>query len=422
MPSPLKERTTGRLGRLLAALRPARAGPLPVQTGFPTSLADLVVKNHGRLKKPSASAAAASRRKKRGGAEASPLPSPSPSPSPSPQPSSPPPPSPPPAAAVSVSLPTQPRPDLPPVEAVLRRQPKGRVFSLGLGFVSLVGVVSLALLVIWSKKVVAAVTVASFSLFLLESVRSSALSRRRRRPAATKKLGLDGRGYVSPIREVEPARPSFSDSSRRSEFSILTIDERSEVGDDSIVAIEERIVAGDDSSNAQTKTKKRSWRKLIPRKLQKGRKGKEEADSPGSFRSEGNRGDAKATDSSDSRRGMRTQADAVARSMDSPASFRRNGDGMDAEVDGNAMRIEIDAPADVVAGDGDVGGIRSPVALLVVAVVLVGLVAGKLPAVVFTVLCGVFVSSVQRLPAGCDGNGDRSFAWWFRKLKDLVVN
>ncbi|EAY91271.1 hypothetical protein EE612_019444 [Oryza sativa] len=426
MPSPLKERPAGRLGRLLAALRPARAGPLPVQTGFPTSLADLVVKNHGRLKKPSASA---SRRKKRGGPEAPPSPSPSPSPSPPPQPSSPPPPppSPPPAAAVSVSPPTQPRPrpELPPVEAVLRRQPKGRVFGLGLGFVSLVGVVSLALLVIWSKKVVAAVTVASFSLFLLESVRSSALSRRPRRPAANNKLDLDGRGYVSPIREVEPARASFSDSSRRSEFSILTIEERSEVGDDSIVAIEERIAAGgDDSSNAKVKTKKRSWRKLIPRKLQKGMKGKEAEDSSGSFRSsEGNRGDATATDSSDSRRGMRTKAaDAfVARSMDSSPSFRGNGGDTDADAYSNATRVEIDAPADVLAGDGDaVGGTRSSVALLVVAVVLVGLVAGKLPAVVFTVLCGVFISSVQRLPAGGDGNGDRSFTWWFRiKPKDV---
>ncbi|CAN6330003.1 unnamed protein product [Urochloa humidicola] len=52
--SPLKRPTAGgRFRRLLASLRPpASAGPLPVQTGFPTSLADLVVKNHGRLKKP----------------------------------------------------------------------------------------------------------------------------------------------------------------------------------------------------------------------------------------------------------------------------------------------------------------------------------------------------------------------------------
>ncbi|KAF0910061.1 hypothetical protein E2562_001297 [Oryza meyeriana var. granulata] len=432
MPSPLKERPTGRLSRLLAALRPARAGPLPVQTGFPTSLADLVVKNHGRLKKPSASAAAASRRKKRGETEASPSPSPSPSPfpspSPSPQPSSPPPPAPP-AAAVSVSPATQSRPDLPPVEAVLRRQPKGSVFGLGLGFVSLVGVVSLALLVIWSKKVVAVVTVASFSLFLLESVRSSALSRRQPRPAVTKKLDLDGRGYVSPIREVEtvskPPRPSFSDSARRSESSILTNEERSDVGDDSIVAIEEKIEVGDDSSNVKAKTKKRPWRKLIPRKLQKGRKSKE-ADSPGSFRSEGNRadatvcGNAKATDSSDSRHGMGSQADAVAKSMVSLGSFHRNGDEMNAEAESNARAIEIDAPADDLAGDGDVGGIRFPVVVLI-AVVLVGLVAGKLPAVAFTVICGVFLSYVQRLP-GYDGNGDRSFPWWFRNPKNLVVN
>ncbi|KAG6473137.1 hypothetical protein ZIOFF_067044 [Zingiber officinale] len=42
------------VSRLLAGLRPPeQRGSLVVQTGFPTSLADLVVKNRGRLKKPS---------------------------------------------------------------------------------------------------------------------------------------------------------------------------------------------------------------------------------------------------------------------------------------------------------------------------------------------------------------------------------
>ncbi|KAL5217368.1 hypothetical protein ABZP36_018052 [Zizania latifolia] len=427
MPSPLKERPTGRLGRLLAALRPARGGALPVQTGFPTSLADLVVKNHGRLRKTSASATASSRRKKRGG-EAYPLPSPSPKLSPSSQPASPPPP-PPPAAAVLPS--TQLKPDLPPVEAVRCHHPKGRDFGLGLGFLAVVGVVSLALLVIWSKKVVAVVTVASCSLFLLESLRSSALSQRQR-PAVTKKVDLGGRGYVSPIREAElvsePRQRSFSDSSRRSEVSTLSIDERSEVGDDSIVAIiGESSEVGDDSSNPKVKTKSRSWRKLIPRKLQKGRKGKE-ADLSASFRSEGNRADAmvtgnvKGTDSSDSRRhGMANQADAVAKSSDYSCSFRGNGDEMHTEVENNARPIEINEPADP-AGDGHVGGeIRFPV-VVVVAVVLVGLVAGKLPAVAFTVLCATFLSSVQRSP--CDGGScDQSFPWrWCRKPPRLVIN
>uniref|UniRef100_J3LRC6 Uncharacterized protein n=1 Tax=Oryza brachyantha TaxID=4533 RepID=J3LRC6_ORYBR len=107
---------------------------------------------------------------------------------------------------------------------------------------------------------------------------------------------------------------------------------------------------------------------------------------------------------------MRTQADAVAQSVDSSGSFRRNGDGMDAEVDSNARRIAIDAPADDLAGgDGSLGGIRFPV-VVAVAVTLVGLVAGKLAAVAFTVLCAVFFNSVQR-PPGYDGNGgDRSRA------------
>ncbi|KAG8062001.1 hypothetical protein GUJ93_ZPchr0003g16620 [Zizania palustris] len=423
MPSPLKERPTGRLGRLLAALRPARGGALPVQTGFPTSLADLVVKNHGRLRKTTASVTASSRRKKRGG-EASPSPSPFPSLPPSSQPASPPPP---PPSAPAVLPSAQPQRDLPPVEAVRCRHPNGRDFGLGLGLLAVVGVVSLALLVIWSKKVVAVVTVVSCSLFLLESLRSSALSQRQR-PAVTKKDDLGGRGYVSPIREAElvsePRQRSFSDSSRRSEVSTLSIDERSEVGDDSIVAIiGESCEVCDDSSNPKVKAKSRSWRKLIPRKLQKGRKGRE-ADLSASFRSEGNRADAmvtgnvKGTDSSGSRRhGMANQADAVAKSSDYSGSFRDNGD----EMENNARPIEIDEPADP-AGDGNVGGgIRFPV-VVVVAVILVGLVAGKLPAVAFTVLCATFLSSVQR--SSCDGGScDRSFPWrWCRKPPRLVIN
>jgi hypothetical protein len=76
-----------------------------------------------------------------------------------------------------------------------------------LGFLVVSGVVaSHALLVIWSK-VVAAVTVASFSLYLVESVRSSSLPRRRPPPVVTeRRLPLDDRERVSPIREVDAAR------------------------------------------------------------------------------------------------------------------------------------------------------------------------------------------------------------------------
>jgi hypothetical protein len=107
-----------------------------------------------------------------------------------------------------------------------------------LGFLAVSGVVaSLALLVIWSK-VVAAVTVASFSLYLVESVRSSSLPRRRPPPVVTeRRLPLDDRERVSPIREVdaatEPSRPSCcSDSDSGSDDCMLLVEESSGVLDD----------------------------------------------------------------------------------------------------------------------------------------------------------------------------------------------
>lgn len=408
MPSLPKDRPAGRLGRLISALRPARTGPLPVQTGFPTSLADLFVKNHGRLKKQGPS----SNRRKRRGAPA--LPS-SPEPSP-PAPS--PPPSPPPAAVSPPSA--QPRPGLPLAEPVCR--PGGGAAGLGLGFLALVGVASLALLVIWSRKVVAAVTVAAFSLFLLESVRPSSLRRRPRPPA----LDIDGRGYVSPIREAEldpePPGSSFSDSGRGISASILGIEE-----------------AGEDSCRWEAKPRKRSpWRKLIPRKLQSGRRIGKESGSlslSSSFRSEvsvadstlGGNGNGNgnanatrgATDPADSRRGRGSQAAnaVVGRSPDSSGPLR----GIMGDGDGAVIRspdssgplrgimgaeaccapTETDEPAGV---NGVGGGGRFPL-VAVILVVLVGLVAGRLPAVALTVLWAVLVG---RLQTRSRRDGDRS--------------
>ncbi|WVZ60021.1 hypothetical protein U9M48_010094 [Paspalum notatum var. saurae] len=404
MPNPPKERPSGRLGRLLAALRPSRAGPLPVQTGFPTSLADLVVKNHGRLKKQPSSS---SKRGKRGAAA-----SPSPSPSPSP-----PPPPPPPAAAVWLS--DRPRPDdLPP--ARLAPRVKGGGFGLGLGFLAAVGVVSLALLVIWSKKVVATVTVASFLLFLLESVRSRPLPRPVV-PVPERRLYLDGRGRVSPIRELEPEpespRPSCSDSDRGSEASVL--------------AAEDTSGALDEPSNPKAKAKKRPWKKLIAgakRLHNKGRKSSNGADPPGvSFRgSEGDEagdatlrgGNARAADPSASLR-RRTGAaaaaeDAVffAKEPDSARGSRRiHGVELGAAL---PAAVEIDASVDVIEEEEEEdeergraqAGVRFP-ALALVAVALVGLVAGKAPAVALTVLCYAFCGSAQRLASGGGGGPGR---------------
>ncbi|CAN6291934.1 unnamed protein product [Urochloa humidicola] len=416
MPSPPKERPSGRLGRLLAALRPSRAGPLPVQTGFPTSLADLVVKNHGRLKKqPSPS----SKRAKPGAAAASPTPSVSPSPSP--------PPASPPAPPAAVSPSDRPSPDLPQARSARRGKfdAAGGGFGLGLGFLAASGVVSLALLVIWSKKVVAAVTVAAFSLFLLESVRSSLRPRRPRPVAALAEapLYLSGRGRVSPIREVdaetesEPPRPSCcSDTDLASEASTGVL----------AAAGEEKSGVLDESTSSPTlKKEKRSWKKLIAsaKKLHKGgRKTSKEADSgASSFRSDGEGGDASArvggsggnataVGPSGSRRSTASQTDAaVGTEPDSVRGSSRRSEGGVEEIIVVPVGIG-DAASALIAQEGEEEGgkegSRFPAALVLVAVVLVGLVAGKLPAVAFTVLCVAFL----RLPCGGGSPAGRSAA------------
>jgi hypothetical protein len=345
MPSSDKDRRSGRLGRLLAAL--------PVQTGFPTSLADLVVKNHGRLKKqPSPSS-----KRRKGGVSASPSPSPPPRPALA-------------AAAVSLSS-DRPRPDLSPAQGV-RREKSGAV-GLGLGFVAVSGVASLAVLVIWSKKVVAAVTVASFSLFLLESLRGS--SRQRPAAGATERqhLYLDGRGRVSPIREAEAETElsrSDSDTGIEEVSSILSAEEKSGGLDES-------------SSTTKGKPKRRAWKKLVAsaKKLHKrGRKSKEEEDrSVSSLRGEGDSADAT----------VRGSVEDVVAGYLGPGRSR-------------SSEIHVDAPADLiltteVAAAEEQGveavGSRFPAPVLV-AVVLVGLVAGKLPALALTVLCAAFFGSV----------------------------
>lgn len=52
MPWPWKKAKVSRISRLVADLQPPRPNSLVVETGFPTSLVDLFVKNRDRLKKP----------------------------------------------------------------------------------------------------------------------------------------------------------------------------------------------------------------------------------------------------------------------------------------------------------------------------------------------------------------------------------
>ncbi|XP_047046640.1 protein VASP homolog [Lolium rigidum] len=252
MPSTLKRPS---LGRLLASLRPppSRAGSpsnFPVQTGFPTSLADLVVKNHGRLRKP--------RKPRRPtaalvpppvaltvAAEELPL-------SPPPQPLSP----------VAVQ-----RPDAAP------RPPEGgTVFRLRPELLVLGGTVALALLALWSEGTVAAFTVAALSLLWIES----SSRRRRRLPTAEADAMLDscGRGAASPIREVEESPSSSCSDSDKGERSAL-------------------VAGGGDDLTTPKRKGKRSLRKLISKKLQKKPKSK---DSSSSYKGEAEQPDAAAGD------------------------------------------------------------------------------------------------------------------------------
>ncbi|CAL4890770.1 unnamed protein product [Urochloa decumbens] len=311
----------GRLRRLLASLRPpARAGPLPVQTGFPTSLADLVVKNHGRLKKP------ARKRHHR------------------------PTPAPPPVAAAAAELTTQPpqRRELSVAPAPARRQ--GRVRPELLAFV---GVMALALLVIWSKRLVAAATLASVALFWIESVsvRSPAARRRWTRPETEEEDDSRGRG-VSPIREAaETPRLSSAESDTGSEASVSSL---SAAGDDS-----------DSTSHDKRKEKRRSLRKLFAKKLQSGKRPKEDRDSRHGGDSErpGAAGEVSAPESAV----LATPAGKTAPEAVTEARCHRRR--------GGALPLAAFVP-----------------------VILVGLVAGKLPAVALTVLCAVFFTSVERAP------------------------
>ena len=320
--SPLKRPSAGgRLRRLLASLRPpARAGPLPVQTGFPTSLADLVVKNHGRLKKP--------RRRHR----AAPAPAP-------------------PVLASAEPAPKQTHElSVPQAAAVpAPARPKGAGFTIRPELLA----VALALLVIWSKQLVAAATLASVALFWIEAVRSPA-SRRRLWPDSR------GRGLVSPIREAESPRPSCAASDTGSEVS-------------SLCAADTTGLAGNDSDSTSPnrgKEERRSLRKLLAKKLQNGKRPKEGKDS-------------------------RTSAGEV--SAREPA------------VVAAALAEETAPPREAVT---DEGCHRRRAAALPMAafvpVILAGLVAGKVPAVALTVLCAVFFTSVERAPeaaAQASGHG-----------------
>ncbi|KAF8655777.1 hypothetical protein HU200_060937 [Digitaria exilis] len=343
--NPLKRPSAG--GRLLASLRPpARPGPLPVQTGFPTSLADLVVKNHDRLKKP--------RRRHR-----------APPPVTSPEP---------PVAPLQ-------RRQLSTAQSVAALAPAA-AFSIRPELLAVGGVMALALLVIWSKLLVAAATVASVALFWIESVSVGSPASHRGASPETKR-GVDSRGgsLVSPFQEVaespdETPRPRSAASDTGSEVSVSSL---------CLWPAADTIdIAGEDpdsiSPNNKRKEKRRSLRKLLAKKLQNGKRRRNDKDS---------------------RHGGESEHPPVAGEVSAAETAV-----VAAPAEETSPLPEPEAVADERRHRRRGGAL--PLTTFV-PLILVGLVAGKLPAVVLTVLCAVFfTSSVDRVPdaaARASGHG-----------------
>ncbi|KAI4992455.1 hypothetical protein ZWY2020_051872 [Hordeum vulgare] len=324
MPSPLKRPS---LGRLLASLRsPPR---VPVQTGFPTSLADLVVKNHARLRNP---------RKPRSHTA---------------------PPALPPSTAVveDSSLPLSPEPPSPvavepdssaPVARPLDDAPKGAAFLrprpqlLALG-----GAVALALLAVWSEGTVAAFTVASLSLLWIESA-----CRRRLRPRPADLPDSP----VSPIRQVEeaPRSSSCSDSDSGSDVPSARPSERREL-----------VSGGEDPADPKRKAK-RSLRKIISKTLQK-----KKPKAKGS-------GDGEVVEQPDGAGPTKTEAFLIlAPSTSTTDTEAPSEPSTESSVE---MKTETERRGDIF---------KFPLAAFV-PVILAGLAAGKLPATALAVLCAAF--------------------------------
>ncbi|KAL6847428.1 hypothetical protein ACP4OV_023281 [Aristida adscensionis] len=226
------------------------------------------------------------------------------------------------------------------------------------------GAVALALLVIWSKGLVVAATLASVALFWVESVRSPAAASRRWRRPEPRELDSCGRGPVSPIREVdsaaEPPRPSCAGSDSESEASSLCAADAADL----VVVV--------DPISPKRKEKRRSLRKLIAKKLRHGKRSKDK--------------DSRDAGESKHAEDAGEEASAAGAVKDEPLPAPAHPDEQTSPPEPTTVADELDQHAGAL-----------PLAAFFL-VVLVGLAGGKLPAVALTVLCAVFFSPAERLP------------------------
>ncbi|XP_010923774.1 uncharacterized protein [Elaeis guineensis] len=258
MPNPWKKARAAALSRLVSGLgRPDRGASLVVQTGFPTSLADLVVKNRDRLKKPS--------RKK--------------------TPSSPRVPA---VAAVEDAgrpvfrssrdgdggiLEESPCSPLP-ICVEIKRNASGSGFGL-----LVVNSLVLMVLAIERRKLVAGITVSAFALFLLDFMGLQVFkflnpcsNARRSLNSTIGELDLERRERVSPIREVGvESHVDSMPSDRNWEESSIDSDQGRE-----ILSERRDLAVGRNVGSSGNSKGKKFWRKFVPKKSNGSKKGKDE--------------------------------------------------------------------------------------------------------------------------------------------------
>jgi hypothetical protein len=232
---------------------------------------------------------------------------------------------------------------------------------------------ALALLVIWSKRLVLAATLASVALSWIESVRSPAASRPEMEEG---ERNSRGRGLDSPIREAAAESPA---ETPRPSCAAASSDTGSEVSvSSSLWAADtaDEFAGGDPGpvSPCKRKEKRRSLRKLLAKKLQNGSK--------------------RPKDVEDSRRhGGESEHPGAGGEASAPEPAVAAAPGEETAAPAPESLTVTDASRHRRRGGGAL-----PLAAFV-PVILVGLVAGKLPAVALTVLCAVFSTSVERAPA-----------------------
>ncbi|KAG1368444.1 hypothetical protein COCNU_14G009120 [Cocos nucifera] len=259
MPNPWKKARAAALSRLVSGLgRPDRGASLVVQAGFPTSIADLVVKNRDRLKKPSrwkthssslrvpavAAGEDAGRpvvRGSRGG-----------------------------AGGILKASPCSPVPN----SMEIKRNASGSGFGL-----LVVNLLVLMVLAIERRKLVAGITISAFSLFLLDFMGlqvykflKPSSNARRSLNSTIGGLDLEGRERVSPIREVGvESHVDSMPSDRNWEESSIDSDQGREI-------LSERgdLAVGRNVGSSGNSKGKKFWRKFVPKKSNGSRKGKDE--------------------------------------------------------------------------------------------------------------------------------------------------